>query len=62
MILLKESAMTYHTQTANLRRWMDKYLDWSKGFVDSFHRYYVYNAKKQVTKNRFSSETAKENL
>ena len=30
------------------------YLDWYRGFVDSFHGYYVYNGEKQVTKNRLS--------
>lgn len=35
-------------------RTIDQFNQWYKGFVDSFHRYYVYNGEKQVTKNRFS--------
>jgi A118 family predicted phage portal protein len=32
----------------------DKYLSWYKGFVDSFHKYYVYNGERQVFKKRYS--------
>jgi hypothetical protein len=32
----------------------NKYLSWYRGFVDSFHKYYVYNGERQVFKNRYS--------
>ena len=37
----------------------DKYLSWYKGFVNNFHKYYVYNGERQVFKNRYSLNLAK---
>lgn len=31
----------------------DKYLGWYRGFVNNFHRYYVYNGERQVFKDRY---------
>lgn len=40
-------SITYHSQYSD-------YLGWYKGFVDKFHRYYVYNGERQIFKNRYS--------
>lgn len=40
-------SITYHSQYSD-------YLGWYKGFVDKFHRYYVYNGERQIFKNRHS--------
>lgn len=37
----------------------DEYLSWYKGFVDKFHKYYVYNGEREVYKNRYSLGLAK---
>ena len=39
--------INYHNQD-------NDYLSWYKGFVDKFHRYYVYNGERQIFKNRHS--------
>ena len=39
--------INYHSQDKD-------YLGWYKGFVDKFHRYYVYNGERQIYKNRHS--------
>lgn len=36
-----------------------EYLSWYKGFVENFHRYYVYNGERKVYKNRYSLGLAK---
>lgn len=35
------------------------YLDWYRGFVNNFHRYYVYNGENKVYKNRYALGMAK---
>ena len=37
----------------------NEYLSWYKGFVDTFHKYYVYNGEREVYKNRYSLGLAK---
>ena len=40
-------------------RKLSNYLGWYKGFVQSFHRYYVYNGEKEVSRNRYSLNVPK---
>lgn len=47
------------TDVINCHAKDNEYLSWYKGFVDKFHRYYVYNGEKQIYQNRNSLNMVK---
>ena len=38
---------------------INKYLSWYKGFVESFHKYYIFNGEKKVNRKRYSLKLPK---
>lgn len=38
---------------------INQYLGWYKGFVDDFHRYYIYNGERRIDRTRYSLQMSK---